>query len=73
MTSPRLYTYWLSTAAYRVRISLNLKGVAYRLEPVHLLRDGGEQRQPAYLALNPQGLVPTYVHGDVQISQSLAI
>jgi maleylacetoacetate isomerase len=73
VTSPCLYSYWRSTAAYRVRIALNLKGIACRIEPVHLVRDGGEQRRPGYLALNPQGLVPTYVDGDVTISQSLAI
>jgi len=73
VTSPCLYSYWRSTAAYRVRIALNLKGIACRIQPVHLLRDGGEQRKPDYLALNPQGLVPTYVDGDVTISQSLAI
>ena len=73
MTRPRLYSYWRSTAAYRVRVALNLKGIDYSLEPVHLLRDGGEQRRPAYLALNPQGLVPTLVDGEVTISQSSAI
>lgn len=69
----RLYTYFRSSAAYRVRITLNLKGVAYRPEFVHLLRGGGEQRQPAYLKLNPQGLVPTLVDGGEVITQSLAI
>lgn len=73
MIKPRLYSYWRSTAAYRVRIALSLKGIDYHIEPVHLVRDGGEQRAPAYLALNPQGLVPTLVDGDVTISQSSAI
>ena len=53
-----LYGYWRSSAAYRVRIALNLKGLAYRQVPVHLVRDGGEQNGEAYQALNPQGLVP---------------
>jgi maleylacetoacetate isomerase/maleylpyruvate isomerase len=51
----RLYTYWRSSAAYRVRIALGLKGLEYESVPRHLLRDGGEQRRPEYLALNPQG------------------
>jgi maleylacetoacetate isomerase len=68
-----LYSYWRSSAAYRVRLALNLKGIDYRIQPVHLARDGGEHRQPAYLAINPQGLVPLLVDGEVKISQSLAI
>ncbi|OLU27396.1 maleylacetoacetate isomerase [Pseudomonas sp. PA15(2017)] len=72
----QLYGYWRSSAAYRVRIALNLKGLAYRQVPVHLLRDGGEQHGQAYQALNPQGLVPLLVDdegGGVRIAQSLAI
>ncbi len=69
----RLYSYWRSSAAYRVRIALGLKGLAYELRPVHLVRDGGEQRRPDYLALNPQGLVPVLDHDGVVLSQSLAI
>jgi maleylacetoacetate isomerase len=68
-----LYSYWRSSAAYRVRIALNLKGLAYRQVPVHLLKDGGQQQAPAYLARNPQGLVPLLVVGQAQIAQSLAI
>lgn len=71
-----LYGYWRSSAAYRVRIALNLKGLAYRQVPVHLVRDGGEQHGKAYQALNPQGLVPLLVddeNGGVPIAQSLAI
>lgn len=69
----KLYTYWRSSAAYRVRIALNLKGLAYESAPKHLLRDGGEQRQSNYLALNPQGLVPGLEHDGAFIAQSLAI
>ncbi|GHE41057.1 maleylacetoacetate isomerase [Vulcaniibacterium thermophilum] len=69
----RLYSYWRSSAAYRVRIGLNLKGLAYELVPVHLLRDGGEQRKPEYLRTNPQGLVPVLMHGQRPLRQSLSI
>ena len=68
----KLYSYWRSTASYRVRIALHLKGQAYETAAVHLLKDGGEQRQADYTELNPQQLTPTLVHGDVVISQSLA-
>ncbi|MBU1329170.1 MAG: maleylacetoacetate isomerase [Gammaproteobacteria bacterium] len=53
-----LHTYYRSSSSYRVRIALALKGLSYRSVPVNLIRDGGEQRMPAYLALNPQGRVP---------------
>lgn len=69
----RLYTYWRSSAAYRVRIALSFKGLAYESVPRHLLRDGGEQRRPEYLALNPQGFVPALEHDGAVITQSLAI
>ncbi len=69
----RLYSYWRSSAAYRVRIGLNLKGLSYQTLPVHLVRDGGEQHQPDYVAMNPQHLVPTLLHGVRVIRQSLAI
>lgn len=68
-----LYTYFRSSAAYRVRIALNLKGLHYRALPVHLLRDGGEQHLPEYRAINPFGLVPSYCEDDRTIRQSLAI
>jgi maleylacetoacetate isomerase len=69
----RLYTYWRSSAAYRVRIALAVKGLDYESVPRHLLRDGGEQRRPQYLAMNPQGLVPALEHDGQVIAQSLAI
>jgi maleylacetoacetate isomerase/maleylpyruvate isomerase len=69
----RLYTYFRSSAAYRVRIALNLKGLAYEAVPVHLLRDGGQQNQPDYRALSPLGTVPALQTGDGTFTQSLAI
>lgn len=69
----KLYTYFRSSAAYRVRIALNLKGLDYEAVPVHLLRDGGEQLQPAYRAVNPAGLLPALDDGAAAIGQSLAI
>jgi maleylacetoacetate isomerase len=69
----RLYTYWRSSAAFRVRIALALKGLEYESVPKHLLRDGGEQRKPDYLAVNPQGLIPALTDDGFVIPQSLAI
>ena len=68
-----LYTYFRSSAAYRVRIALNLKGLPYESVPVHLLRDGGEQHSADYARLNPAELVPTLVDGECALGQSLAI
>ncbi len=68
-----LYTYWRSSAAYRVRIGLELKGLAWEARPVHLVRDGGEQHLDAYCRLNPQQLVPTLLHEGHALTQSLAI
>jgi maleylacetoacetate isomerase len=69
----KLYTYFRSTASYRVRIALNLKAVDCEHVPVHLLRDGGEQRGAEYLARNPQGLVPALEDEGLVVGQSLAI
>lgn len=69
----RLYTYFRSSAAYRVRIALNLKGLAYDAVPVHLARGGGEQHQADYRAINPAGLVPAFEDGGQVLTQSLAI
>ena len=68
-----LYSYWRSSAAYRVRIGLNLKGLPYELMTVHLLRDGGEQHSEAYRQANPQQLVPVLQHGQRMLRQSMAI
>lgn len=69
----RLYSYWRSSAAYRVRIALNLKRLDYELVPVHLVRDGGEQHGATFRKVNPQGLVPTLQHGQRLVRQSMAI
>jgi maleylacetoacetate isomerase len=69
----KLYSFWRSSASYRVRIALNLKGLKYEYVPVSLVKDGGEQNAPAYRALNPQGRVPLLVDGDFRLAQSLAI
>lgn len=68
-----LYGYWRSSAAYRVRIALNLKGLPYEQRPVHLVQDGGQQHAPPYAALNPQELVPSLCDGGRTLTQSLAI
>jgi maleylacetoacetate isomerase len=60
----KLYGYWRSGAAWRVRIALELKGVACEHASVHLTRDGGEHRKPAYTAINPQARVPALVLDD---------
>lgn len=67
----RLYDYWRSSASYRVRIALNLKGLAYEAVPTSLL--DGAHRAPDYLARNPQGFVPMLEVGDLRLTQSLAI
>jgi maleylpyruvate isomerase len=69
----KLYSYFRSSAAYRVRIALNLKNLPYDYVPVHLLRNGGEQLEPAYRRLNPDAILPTLVDGDNVLQQSLAI
>lgn len=69
----KLYDYYRSTASYRIRIALNLKNIHYEKVPIHLVQNGGEQHQPSYLALNPQGLVPTLEENGHLLTQSLAI
>jgi len=69
----KLYTYFRSSAAYRVRIALNLKGLQYDAVPVHLLRGGGEQLQEDYVKMNPSGLVPTFQDDFITLTQSMAI
>ena len=69
----KLYTYWRSSAAYRVRIALNLKGIAYEPVAVSLKPGDDEHRKDAYRAVNPQMLVPFFDDGTVAIGQSMAI
>jgi len=70
----RLYSYFRSSAAYRVRIALNLKGIAYDTIPIHLVKDGGRNKSAEYRAINPQMRVPALAvpNGPVLV-QSLAI
>ena len=69
----KLYSYWRSSAAYRVRIALNLTGLDHEIVPVSLAPGVSEHRGEAYLAKNPQGLVPFLEDGNVAIGQSMAI
>jgi maleylpyruvate isomerase len=69
----KLYTFFRSSASYRVRIALNLKGVAYEQVPIHLRRGGGEQFAASYTAINPQALVPSLDDNGRLLTQSLAI
>jgi len=68
-----LYTYWRSSAAYRVRIALNLKQLDYESHYINLLEQGGGNWQNDYLHINPQGLLPSLIDGDIRLTQSLAI
>ncbi len=68
-----LYNYFRSSASYRVRIALALKGVKYEYRAVHLINEGGEQHKSEYTSLNPSREVPTLVHNGKAIGQSMAI
>ncbi|HEX3673843.1 MAG TPA: maleylacetoacetate isomerase [Rhizomicrobium sp.] len=68
-----LYGYFRSSAAFRARIALNLKGIVPENKFVHLLKDGGQQHAPGYARINPQELIPTLLHDGNTIGQSLAI
>lgn len=68
-----LYSYFRSSASYRVRIALHYKNIAFQYRPVHLLKNGGEQHSPEFKSLNPQAQVPCLIHNGKLISQSMAI
>ena len=69
----KLYSFWRSSASYRVRIALNLKKLPYEYVPINLVKDGGQQYSAEYRALNPQSRVPFLVDGEFRLGQSLAI
>ena len=68
-----LFTYFRSSAAFRVRIALNLKGLKAEPHFIHLVKDGGQQHKPEFRKLNPQGFVPALVDRGHVLTQSLAI
>lgn len=70
---PKLYSFWRSSAAFRVRIALNLKGIDYDILPVHLNKNGGDQLSEAYANKNPNRLVPLLEDGQNSLHQSIAI
>lgn len=69
----KLYGYWRSSAAYRVRIALHLKALDFESVPVHLVKNGGEQHSDSYVEMNPTHLVPTFVDGNFTLHQSMAV
>ena len=71
--SLKLYSYWRSSAAFRVRIALNLKGLVYDIVPMHLTDAGGQQHSASFHEINPQELIPVLVDGVRVIRQSMAI
>lgn len=73
MVEMKLYTYFRSSAAYRVRIALNLKGLTVEQVPVHLINNGGEQHSNRYRQIHPNELVPALADGNFVLSQSLSI
>jgi maleylacetoacetate isomerase len=70
---PILYSYWRSTCSWRVRIALAYKHIEYEYHAVNLIKDGGEQKQPAYAAVNPSRLVPALAIDGHVLAQSVAI
>ena len=68
-----LYSYFRSSASYRVRIALHYKNISFKYSPVHLIQNGGEQYSTEYRKLNPQAQVPCLIHNNKPISQSMAI
>jgi maleylacetoacetate isomerase/maleylpyruvate isomerase len=72
-SKPKLYSFWRSSAAFRVRIALNLKGIPYEIIPIHLTKNGGAQFNPDYSEKNPTHLLPLFEDNEISIHQSLAI
>ncbi|OQW50577.1 MAG: hypothetical protein A4S09_01940 [Proteobacteria bacterium SG_bin7] len=73
MSSVALYSYFRSSSSFRVRIALNLKDIEYEIKPIHLLKDGGQQKKDNYKKFNPMGEVPCLVHDGKYLAQSMAI
>lgn len=73
MPNLKLYNYFRSSTSYRVRLALEFKKLSYEYVPVHLLNNGGEQNSESYRKLNPIGGVPTLIHNEKVISQTMAI
>jgi maleylacetoacetate isomerase/maleylpyruvate isomerase len=73
MSTLKLYNYFRSSASYRVRIALHFKEIEFEYIPVHLVKNGGEQRSAEYRKLNPMAHVPTLVHDDFALAESMAI
>lgn len=73
MSDRILYGYWRSSAAYRVRIALNHKQLAYQQRSIHLINNGGEQHSAEFQKLNPNQLIPVLVDEGISINQSLTI
>lgn len=71
--SLKLYSYWRSSAAYRVRIALQLKQLPHEIIPINLMRDGGDQHRPEFHQVNPQDRIPVLIHGQRIITQSISI
>lgn len=69
----RLYSYYRSSASYRVRCALQWKGLSYETIPIHLIKGGGEQRRDDYLRINPMGHVPALDHDGFLVAESVAI
>lgn len=73
MSKLKLYNYFRSSASYRVRIALHWKGLEFEYLPIHLVKNGGEQRSSDYRKLNPMAHVPTLVDGEFALPESMAI
>ena len=73
MNKPVLYSYFRSSASYRVRVALHWKEIEYEYQAIHLVKDGGEHNSDSYRAINPMGEVPSFRWGDVTLAQSLPI